>query len=253
MSRFKCINFNTLLLEPNPSKEYDELSEIMSKYGSDKGWGLCENFLVHNLISPNGICHNYTFYYDQLFSKYRNEPLKIFEMGVGVPKCMVSWAGSLLGWKEYFPNSIIFSADFDEDYLYCDDRITSYYVDQESVDSIINLWKNLKRHTFDIIIDDGPHTYISNILFYKQSIHKLKINGFFIIEDINLDFIDILFNEIININNLPENKIFDFTVAKLVIPWPKKFTPPDEHLSKMNNLIIVQKINYKPDMSFMLK
>ncbi len=217
----------------------NELSEIMSKYNSDKGYGLCKNFITNNIYAPNNVCHNYTFFYDNIFSQYRNEQIKIFEMGVGVPACMGSWAGSLLGWKEYFPNSTIFSADIDKDFLYNDDRITSYYVNQESSESINNMWKNMEEHIFDIIVDDGPHTYLSNILFYKNSIHKLKNNGIYIIEDINLDFIDELFNDIkeYNINNN-----ISVNLCKLIIPYPKKFTHPIEAILKMNNLIIIQKI-----------
>jgi hypothetical protein len=212
----------------------------MSKHNSDKGYGLCENFMLRGIKHPNGVCHNYTFVYKQMFEKYRNEPLKIFEMGVGVPDCMGTWAGSLLGWKEYFPQSTIFSADFDEDWLYCDERITSYYVDQEDSSSIKNLWKNLKRHDFDIIIDDGPHTYSSNILFFKHSIHKLKTNGFYIIEDVNLDFIDILINEI-----LLFSRTNDITISgsKIILPWPINYETPYISISKMNNLIIMQKLD----------
>ena len=160
-------------------------------------------------------------------------------MGVGVPACMGmgSWAGSLLGWKEYFPNSKILSADFDKDYLYCDDRITSYYVDQEDKSSIENLWSIIEEK-FDIIVDDGPHTYTSNLLFYTNSIQKLKTNGFFIIEDVNLDFIDLLYDKIVEFNM--DNNI-SCNIIKLVIPWPEKFTHPSDIILKMNNLIILQK------------
>jgi len=223
------------------TKMSNELSEIMSKYNSDKGYGLCKNFIINDTRPPNFVCHNYTYFYEKLFSDYRDKEITIFEMGVGVPACMGpgSWAGSLLGWKEYFPNSTIFSADFDKDYLYCDERITSFYVDQENTDSIIELWKNMEEKTFDIIIDDGPHTYTSNILFYKNSVHKLKQNGIYIIEDINLDFIDQLFDEIKNYNN--DNNI-EFNIVKLIIPWPTKFTHPCDIILKMNNLIILQKL-----------
>jgi hypothetical protein len=153
-----------------------ELSEIMSNYNSDKGFGLSNAFVMHNILPPNMVCHNYTFFYENMFAKYTNEPITIFEMGVGVPACMGSWAGSLLGWKEYFHNSKIFSADFDKDYLYCDEKITSYYVDQEDKSSIENLWSNIKI-LFDIIIDDGPHTYSSNLLFYTNSIVFCKQLG----------------------------------------------------------------------------
>jgi DNA-dependent RNA polymerase auxiliary subunit epsilon len=217
-----------------------ELSEIMSKYNSDKGYGLCQEFITNNKYPPNAVCHNYTYFYSQLFSEYRNENLTIFEMGVGVPSCMGSWAGSLLGWKEYFPNSTIFSADFDKNYLYCDERIKSYYVDQESADSINNdLWNNLQEYTFDIMVDDGPHTYSSNILFYKNSIHKLKTKGIYIIEDINIDFIDQLYGEILEYNK--DNSI-NCNSIKLIVPWPENFTHPSPAMLKMNNLIILQKL-----------
>jgi hypothetical protein len=37
---------------------------------------------------------------------------------------------------------------------------------------------------FDIIIDDGDHTFESNFSFLVNSIHKLKTGGIFVIEDI---------------------------------------------------------------------
>ena len=123
----------------------DELSNIMTKYDSDKGAGLSDNYIISGIIPPNSVCHNYTYYYSKLFSNIRNENINIFEMGVGVPSCMGSWADSLLGWKEYFPNSKIFSADFDKEYLYNDNRIKSYYVDQEDIKSIQELWKNMEN------------------------------------------------------------------------------------------------------------
>ena len=36
----------------------------------------------------------------------------------------------------------------------------------------------------------------SNYLFFTLSIHKLKNGGIYIIEDVNLDFIDKLYNDI---------------------------------------------------------
>lgn len=150
-----------------------------------------------------------------------------------------SWAGSLLGWKYYFQNSKIYSADFDKNFLYNDERITSYYVDQENKDSIISLWDNMININFDIIIDDGPHTYTSNYLFYINSIQKLKQYGIYIIEDVNLDFIDCLYNEI-NSYNSQNNITCD--IVKLIIPYPKKFTHPSNDILKMNNLIILKKL-----------
>jgi hypothetical protein len=225
------------LLDDNTS---DELSEIMSKHQSDKGYGLCNTFIEHNQQPPNGVCHNYTYFYNLLFVSYRDKPLTIFEMGVGVPPCMGSWAGSLKGWAEYFPNSTIFSADFDKNYLYEDERIKSFYVDQEDESSIISLWENLTQYTFDIIIDDGPHTQTSNYKFYTNSIHKLKSNGIYIIEDINLDFIDQLMTDIVGFNRLHN---IDCHIEKLVIPWPKKFSHSSTGIMNMNNLLFIKKLH----------
>lgn len=224
----------------NP-KNKSELAEIMTKYGSDKGSGLSQNFILYNIRAPNLVCHNYTFFYELIFEKYKNNQINIFEMGIGVPLCMGSLAGSLKGWSEYFPNSKIYSADIDKENLYSDDRITSYYVDQENQDSIIELWKNqdILEILFDIIIDDGPHTYTSNYLFYINSIQKLKQNGIYIIEDISLDFINQLQNDIITFN---KNNNINMELIKLIIPYPSKFTHSTESILKMNNLLILKKL-----------
>ena len=40
------------------------------------------------------------------------------------------------------------------------------------------------QENFDIIIEDGLHKFDANVCFFENSIHKLKPNGYFIIEDI---------------------------------------------------------------------
>lgn len=232
LNKLHNFDYSTVLKNPH------ELSEIMTKYSSDKGGGLSVRFIKNGERPPNNICHNYTWFYQEIFKNIRNEKLNIFEMGVGVPNCMFSWAGSLKGWKEYFPNSTIHSADFDKEHLYCDDRITSYYVNQENKQSIKNMWNLIGDVMYDIIIDDGPHTEISNYLFYTNSINKLKKGGVYIIEDISLDFIDNLEDCINDYNNI--NKL-EMDMVKLIIKYPPKFTHPHENLLKMNNLLILQK------------
>jgi hypothetical protein len=227
------------LLKELDHKTSDKLSQIMSQYGSDKGWGLCLKYIENsNNLAPNGVCHNYTFFYNKLFEKYRENQISIFEMGVGVPSCMVSWAGSLLGWQEYFSNSKIFSADFDKNYLYNKDRIKSFYVDQENETSIINLWSQLTNETFDLIIDDGPHTFSSNFLFFIHSFYKLKNGGIYIIEDVNLDFIDKLYNDLVNYCS---NNNISVDIEKLIIPYPPNFKHSSRDILKMNNLIFIKK------------
>jgi hypothetical protein len=54
------------------------------------------------------------------------------------------------------------------------------------------MWKSnsLNDIEFDVIIDDGKHEFISNLNFFKESIHKLKTGGIFIVEDLTVSTYD---------------------------------------------------------------
>ena len=97
---------------------------------------------------------------------------------------------SLYGWNEFFINSKIYGADIDSDILFNTDNIKTFYCDQTKPDIIKNMWNNnLLDGLFDIIIDDGLHTFYANECFFENSIHKLNKNGYYIIEDIReVDF-----------------------------------------------------------------
>jgi len=95
---------------------------------------------------------------------------------------------SLYGWKEFFPNSEIFGADIDKDILFNTDRITTFYCDQTKPEIIKKMWEEpVLEENFDIIIDDGLHTFDANVCFFENSIHKLNPGGYYIIEDIVID------------------------------------------------------------------
>ena len=92
---------------------------------------------------------------------------------------------SLYGWQEFFPNSYIFGADIDTDILFNTDKIKTYYCDQRSPEIILKMWiKPDLQENFDIIIEDGLHTFDGHVCFFENSIHKLKTNGYYIIEDV---------------------------------------------------------------------
>ena len=85
---------------------------------------------------------------------------------------------------------------------------------------------------FDIIIEDGLHTFDANVCFFDNSIHKLKQNGYYIIEDISIKEIT-LFNNKINewkelykyltftLLKIPSHNTYDNTL--LVIHYPLSF------------------------------
>ena len=167
-------NFNEKISTP--------LCEIMGKYGSDKG-----------SINIDQSWHNYTTFYHHIFNNIRNKKLRIFELGLGTNNVNIlsnmgkdgKPGASLYGWSEYFPNSYIFGADIDSDILFDTDRIHTFFCDQTKPKIIKQMW-NLPelQENFDIIIEDGLHTFDANVCFFENSIHKLKENGYYIIEDI---------------------------------------------------------------------
>lgn len=164
------------------------LCEIMGRHRSDKGH-----------INIRKSHHNYTTLYYVLFKRRRNEKLRVFELGLGtnnvnLPSNMGADGrpgASLYGWEEFFPNSQIFGADIDKDILFNTERINTFYCDQTSPEAIGELWSQPSlEENFDIIIEDGLHEFNANVCFFENSIHKLKPNGYFIIEDVGSSSID---------------------------------------------------------------
>jgi len=157
--------------------------KTMEHYGSDKG-----------SARVGAAWHNYTIVYNKLFEARFQAPLRIFELGLGttnpaIPCGMGAYGkpgASLYGWRDLFPNSSIFGADIDRDILFKTDRISTFYCDQTSPAIIQELWKNPElQEPFDIIIDDGLHTFDANKTFFEHSIQHLRKGGYYIIEDIN--------------------------------------------------------------------
>jgi hypothetical protein len=170
-------NILSLLLK-HKTTIHSDLGEIMKRNGSDKSTK-----------------HNYTKLYSMLFDKFKNQHINIFELGIGTNNQDLSWnmgvngrpGASLYSWKEYFPKSNIYSADIDKTILINNDVIKSFHCDQLNVTSIESLWDNepLKEISFEFMILDGYHSFDANMLFLKNSIHKLQIGGYLVVEDIH--------------------------------------------------------------------
>jgi hypothetical protein len=163
-------------------KQATPLCEIMGRYGSDKG--------SHEITTS---WHNYTTFYYNIFKNIQNEPLRIFELGLGTNNTSIlsnmgehgKPGASLYGWREFFPYSKIFGADIDSGILFEAENIKTYYCDQTNPQIIQKMWNEPGlEENFNIIIEDGLHTFEANVCFFENSIHKLKNKGIYIIEDI---------------------------------------------------------------------
>lgn len=157
------------------------VSEILLKYKTDKNHGTITN-IYSDLDSwtisdnpPSKLGHTYGNSYDEIFELFdRNSNISFLEIGI-------QKGGSLLAWKDYFPNANIYGVDIVDNILpeYRKDYFT-YIISDIKNDSVIEQFTDIM---FDIIIDDGSH-YLSDVLFVVNTyLKKLKNNGVLIIED----------------------------------------------------------------------
>ena len=198
-----------------------DLCKIMLAHGSDKGRRQ----------------HNYTAFYEGLFGPQRLSTTAVFEMGIGTNnENLASTMGkygrpgaSLRGWRDYFPASRIFAGDIDRDIMFKEERIDCFVCDQTNSISINKMWSEpqLNGITFDIIIDDGLHTFEGGAVFLGNAIGRLKPGGYYVIEDILKSDIEMW------INYLPK-------VASGNVRAKWAFVQLPHPVASDNNLVVLQ-------------
>lgn len=154
---------------------------------------LIRNF---NLRGSDKVSNNYHVIYscilEDITAKY-----KILEIGLGTnnPKVVSSMGldgmpgASVKAFKDTFANSKIYGADVDKDILFSEERIKTFFVDQNDLNTFKNITDNVEEK-FDLIIDDGLHYQLSNLNTLIFALRNLDKGGFFIIEDIGIWTID---------------------------------------------------------------
>jgi SAM-dependent methyltransferase len=113
-------------------------------------------------------------FYDPLFTPIRDDVKNVLEIGIqnGL---------SIKLWRDFFPNAQIYGADIERLVdLSGEERITTYYCDAYTK----AMSNSLEDNKFDIIIDDGPHTYDSMVFFLQNYLPKVKPGGYLVLEDI---------------------------------------------------------------------
>ena len=205
------------------------LAELCDKYGADKG-------SLGAGKRPYGWApHTYTDYYSLLFDNCRNEVRNVFECGIGTvnPKLSSSAAAlrkpgaSLRVWRDYFPNAEVIGADIDEEILFQEDRIKTYWLDQTSPKAIKAFWEKIEPNDFDMILDDGLHTFEAGVCLFENSIHKLGQRGYYIIEDVRFD-------DVLKYQQYFKGGSY---VVQYVMLFKKDLRPED------NNLVVIRKLS----------
>lgn len=151
-----------------------------------------KNIPIYDLVDINryytdkNTTHSYYEVYDKLFSPIRNTAKNVLEVGIG--DFHQKNGGSLILWKLYFENAKIHGVDIISDdrvydVIHNEKKIITYTkTNAYSFDFIQKLKNdNLK---FEVIIDDGPHTFESQCKFIDLYLDLLTEKGMLIIEDI---------------------------------------------------------------------
>ena len=140
------------------------LTEIAKRYPTDKA--------THD---------KFTEHYQFHFDKFRNQEIKLLEIGVGGYTNPNEGGGSLKMWKDFFENGEIFSFDIIDKTHLSEPRITVFQGNQ--VDN--NFLSNLVNQTgpLDIIVDDGSHLNSHVIRTFNYLFNYLKTGGIYVVED----------------------------------------------------------------------
>ncbi|RTM08644.1 MAG: glycosyltransferase [Hyphomicrobiales bacterium] len=121
--------------------------------------------------------------YERIFSKYRNRPVRILEIGV-------QNGGSLEIWSRFFPLAeLILGCDINQNcglLRFEDARIGVVVGDANLEETQRNIIE--KSETFDIIIDDGSHRSSDIVRTFARYFPRLVDGGTFVVEDLHASY-----------------------------------------------------------------
>jgi spermidine synthase len=127
--------------------------------------------------------HSYIPVYERLFQKRKDKVFHVLEIGIGS-------GGSLRLWNDYFNNADVYGIDLN--YIHADlDRFPRIHQIKDDAYTIRCVQDNFvsKNINFDIIIDDGPHNKLSQMMTMQMYFPLLTNDGIIVIEDVQ-DYLD---------------------------------------------------------------
>lgn len=122
--------------------------------------------------------HNYTDAYEACVKPWRNQEVKLFEIGVFHGESM------RIMWKTYFSIAHIYGLDVDPVCsLHADERVHVTIGDQGNADLMRRIADNLSPIQF--MVDDGSHHPKDMITSLNVLAPYIPVGGFYFLEDIN--------------------------------------------------------------------
>jgi hypothetical protein len=119
--------------------------------------------------------------YDQIFEKYKEKKIIFVEVGV-------LNGGSLEIWKKYFhPESRIIGIDLNPDTKKFEKNGVEIYIGDQSNPQF---WSNFFKEVgnIDILLDDGGHTNLQQIITLNECIKNINDEGILITEDTHTSY-----------------------------------------------------------------
>jgi 23S rRNA U2552 (ribose-2'-O)-methylase RlmE/FtsJ len=86
--------------------------------------------------------------------------------------------------RDYFPIANIYGVDIDSTVLFEEDRIKTFQMDQTSIESISTFIRQVNFTKFDLVIDDGLHTFEAGVKLFEGIQPCLNSNFKYVIEDV---------------------------------------------------------------------
>ncbi len=179
-----------MMYEIHVQDEIDTCLDILAeKYGTDKGGTYLDKSKPFSWAP-----HSYCKYYLKLFQNLKKLPINLFECGIGTNNIQFLSnmtkdgipGASLYMWREFFPVGYVYGVDIDSGILFQDDRIKTCQMDQTSNHSISMALASFENKIFDIVIDDGLHTYAAAKNLFQNLYKRLRSGGIYVIEDVSL-------------------------------------------------------------------
>jgi hypothetical protein len=124
--------------------------------------------------------HDYLVFYERFFEKWRQDKLRILEVGVFNGASLRTWAG-------YFAHAEVIGADINfRAKRHESGRIRVEILDQGNVQDLVDI--GLKHGPFDIVVEDGSHMWEHQTTTFKTLFPFVKPGGLYVVEDLQTNF-----------------------------------------------------------------
>lgn len=133
--------------------------------------------------SPEPCIKHSTYFevYDHLFASYRNRPITFVEVGI-------LNGGSLFMWRDYFgPEARIIGIDLNPQAKKWEEHGFEIFIGSQSDP---DFWHSFREQVpeIDVLLDDGGHTYIQQIVTVESLLDAIADGGLLVVEDCHTSY-----------------------------------------------------------------